>query len=168
MLMDDVVIIKERRLKTDLKISGLGYVAFGIWSFIKFLIQVTADYSVMFSSVSDVDIYSPLFMGILIAISAIVFAIVIPLYLYIGLSAMRYANGKKQLRIFPAIIVVLMIISVLEIPAYIEEILKLDNMLMANTASLLLQLTSIFVLFDMLRCTLGLRKIRKARAEAAG
>lgn len=167
MLMDDGVILKERRYKTDLKISGLGYVAFGVWSFIKFLIQVTADYSVVFSSVSDVDIYSPLFMGIMIAVCVILFSFIIPLYIFVGLSAIRYANGKKQLRIFPVIVIVLIIISFLEIPTYIEEIMNLDNLLMTNAASLLLQLTSIFVLFDMLRCTFGLRKIRKARAEAA-
>lgn len=165
--MDDGLVIKERRYKTDLKISGLGYVAFGIWSFIKFLIQVTADYSVVFSQVEDADIYSPLFMGIMIAVCVVLFAIIIPVYIFVGLSAVRYANDKKKLRFFPVIVIVLLIISFAEIPFYIDEIANLDNLLMTNITSLLLQLTSMFVLFDMLRCVFGLRKIRRTKAEAA-
>ena len=91
--------IKLRRYSDNLRMAGMAYVIFGIWSVIKILASVTMDSRVISEITAPLEgqnlpdevvwiTYGIIFL--------VIFAVILYVHLRIGVAAIRYSKGRKK------------------------------------------------------------------------
>ena len=163
--MDEELKIKQRRYKSDLTISGGTYIVFGIWNIVKTLIQLTGGYQSLVEEMAEQNISAFVTKTILAILFILVAVIIIPFHLFIGRSAIAYANDRKAKRIFFILTPLLLIEAVAEVPMYVMMFTDENQVYESLIAAIVMQITTIIVLFDMLRSMYFLKNIRKETAE---
>ena len=136
---------KLRKYEDDLNISGAGVIIMGAWGIVRILIEIflgTKD-QLNFEESDPVYIVAGI-VGVL-AIIAVVGFIVMKVHLYIGLNAMRAAKGKPYKKGYFTAAVIILILSIVGMATYKEELQDLDN-LDTTIASMLVDLTTIYIL----------------------
>ncbi len=160
--MDEARQAQVRRYNRNIETAGGAVIMFGLWAVVRFLITLAmgsskgveyfkAYYS---SEPSDEDLL------LTIVIFIVIFSIFIALYLIIGLSAIRYANGKKKKRGFAYCAIIVAVLTLLTLPMYFVDDIPsetIDTIL----ASLLTDVTLVAILFDMARSTFKRDKLLK-------
>ena len=117
----------------------------GAWGIVRILIEIflgTKD-QLNFEESDPVYIVAGI-VGVL-AIIAVVGFIVMKVHLYIGLNAMRAAKGKPYKKGYFTAAVIILILSIVGMATYKEELQDLDN-LDTTIASMLVDLTTIYIL----------------------
>ncbi len=144
-----------RRVRNNLRCDGAGYILFGVWGVLKILITVTMDKSFLQKVMEQVefdagDEYNRMIANIVMFIFFTIIALITLLvHLYVGLGALRYSKGIKK-KGFLVAAVLLMIITVDGIINYFEPGEYKEDDYDSIFASVLVDLTAIFLLFDML------------------
>ena len=165
MYMNEQAAIDNRRYKDNLTVSGIGYIAFGLWSCIRIFIQLTSDYSLMFAEATDFDINTVEFKLLIAFTVLIISAVIISVHFYVGLSAISYANGRKKLKIYPAVVIILELSAVLELAYYIVDLISDTDMFFTKIVTIIVQLTTVLILFDIARNLFGLKKLRSTKEQ---
>lgn len=164
--MSDITPTRLRRARGDLKISGLAYMAFGIWSILKIAIELATG---IVSPIS-LDMYaeyssSIIFISLVIAMF-IISGVILILHFYIGFSALRFVKNPRSSRKFLYTAIFILIFYLIEIPVLIFSVLFLNDPSQDTTiASVLLEITTAFVLFDLIRSGFMLSKAAKQGPE---
>ncbi len=167
--MNDDVMAKIREYKKNLVITGYGFMAIELWDIIKFVIQIIREggaKGVFADSDIDEGVLIVLFYFFLIAF----FAIITLFHTYIGLSAARYGTGKSRKKGFLVWAGIYAILTALQFPMLISDLIAEINteeeVSMADTmiASMLVELTLFFILFEMIYYTIRLTNIEKKYA----
>ncbi len=149
-----------RRYENELHISGLGVVVFGIWSVLKTIIQIFMNPDEL--GIDLKDVFSNFVAWITVIVIVAIFCLVITAFhLYIGINASRAARGKNYKKGYVVATVIVLLINVLSMYAYKDSFQDTKN-IETNIASFLVDITSVYVFFVILRSTFVIKKLRKA------
>ena len=133
--------------------------AFGIWEILKVAIEIGTGIIDPFGY-AGLDQYDVKVM-FLTALITLVFlsAIILALHFYVGFSSMRFSKDPTTSRHFLNVSLFLTIYYCIELPAMLYGAFTLDQSVDDTTiASVLFEITSIFILIDIIRCGRILKK----------
>ncbi|MCR5487789.1 MAG: hypothetical protein K6F35_09725 [Lachnospiraceae bacterium] len=151
---------KLRRVEDDLNVSGMGAVILGAWGILRAVIEILTETAEFFDfgEVSPVEkkIYTALMLSFILGFLVLVSWV----HMHVGLNAMREARGKpyKKRYLIPAVIYIIALIASLSL--YGEDFQDEDK-LDTTIASILVDLTTIYLFIIVVRSALKIRKIRR-------
>lgn len=157
--MNGITVANIRRAKGDLKISGLAYMAFGIWEVLKVAIEIGTGIidPFGFAGLDQYDV-KVIFLTALISLFFLS-AIILTLHFYVGFSSMRFSKDPTTSRHFLNVSLLLTLYYCIELPFMLYGSFTLDQSVDDTTiASILFELTSIFILIDIIRSGRILKK----------
>ena len=159
--------IKIRHLRDNLIHAGYGYIIFGIWSVIKLFMMSTMqkEYSGMLSD-SIGSSTGDYFLAIAITAAAYLVMIVFTLgiHLWIGYGAVRYGRGTGRKKSYVVMSAIGIIITLALLPFYFWNPSSGEALIPDDTtiASVLVDITLIFVFLDMILSTIGIDRLMKS------
>lgn len=154
---------KLRRYEDDLNVSGTGVILMGGWAVVRVLIEVFLQTKPSEELAKEAPEDRLPILLIVIGMVVIVSAVVMTIHLYIGLNAMRAAKGVKHSRGYYYAAIILLILSVFGLFSYKEEIKDIEN-IDTTIASILVDLTTIYILAVTVISTRRIRSIKKSEA----
>lgn len=148
---------KIRRFRHNIYISGFGVVILGFWNVVKTILTMTAGTNLNYNP-EDYTATERFFINIFIVlIILVVSGLFFSIHLYIGTNAMKVGKGERRKRRFLVACVILIIISLSNIPSYfvtMAEPATWDTIF----AAIFVDLTLVVCLGDILYSN---RKIKK-------
>ena len=158
-----------RRTEDDLAISGLAVLAMGAWSSVKLWVNMALRYSEVKEMAIERGFPLWLLTEMLILIAVIAGGLGMLLHIYIGLSASADAFRRKIVPPYVMVSVVLFagtVLSALDTVILLEEATESS----AQTASLIIDMTLLFALFQLIRAARRLKRMRREvqTAEVSG
>lgn len=152
-----------RRLENNLITLGTGVIAFGVWTFLKFVIYL------IFGNELD-DQVTGIAKVVTIIILLILGALDMLLRLYIGASARSQGRGKKKSGFYIVITALMILVLTLTIGIEVYSTLRLEGGLIDDVITLIIDVTSLVILVDLMVSAVRLRKLKKyniAKKEAS-
>ena len=173
--------IRERKLRDTLCTSGIAVMAFGAWSAIKSVIQVsntvkplievmqkTATTEEEIALAREAMQYSSAITWILVGLALAIGLVEILIRCYIGNTARRVGRGMKP--ITTKWLVFSVILFLLEIAGLIYEIISLESYLLVSSitdyiVTLFVMATSLYATWELLSSAFSLKKLLNKAAE---
>jgi len=157
--------IRQRRI--NMSTLGMGVIAFGVWSILKFYLYIWVDSA--YVKLPDV---SPEVMAMVKTFTYVFIAVFLlidlGLRLYLGLSARAEGMGKRKGRTYIVLTALLLIGNVIAwvIALFNASLTKAENQSTLDFyVSLLVDFSSTAMLADLLYNAIRLRKLEKAKAK---
>ncbi len=153
-------ITRLRRYEDDLHVSGTGVVILGAWSIIRILIELvlnTKDFIDLdeIDSVGAKAVTTALVLGLI----AILSFIIMKVHLYIGLNAIKAAQGKPYKKGYVLAAIIFTVLSVLSLIVYKDEFNDLTR-IDTTIASILVDLTTIYLFIVVIVSSFKIKKIK--------
>ena len=164
--MDDDVKARIRRYNRNIETSGIAVIFYSIWAVIKFVVPILLGDEALHEILGfDLETYEEV-KDLLYVLIPVLFGITLIVYYYVGRSAIKFARGKKKRRFFAIVALLLLVNTVTYFPAYYEEFSDFSNYgdIDTTVASLLVDITLTFILFDMIYSTFMVSRLKKAEA----
>ncbi len=155
-----------RRYEDDLTVGGFGVAILGAWDVLKVFIQMLMEAKETFAMDGIEDegkIVAAISIIVVIALLLLISFIILKLHFYIGLNAAKAAKGQPYKKGYYTAAVILLVLSIIGMSSYIDDIRDLDS-IDTTIASILVDLTSIYVLVTVITAT---GKVRALRAKPA-
>ena len=147
-----------RRYQNLLTVSGLGVIAFGVWSVLKTLLVFFFNKE-EFGEMPEETWARVIMFVILGALLLIVFLI----HLFVGLSARAEGFGKKKGYAYIVVAILMTCMSVASIVMIFLEIK--ETSIMELTVSLIVEATSLIVMIELLVAAFTVKKLRRELGE---
>lgn len=163
-LINDDNSIMKRRYSNRLKMAGRAIIIFGLWQSLQVIILFILNYDTIASEVmegvdADVSSINTIYVALVIAIILVVgFPFLVNLYM--GLSAMGEAKGKKKTPVYLVICALSFIFSLSSI-----FLSNKDNYIELVIASLIVDITFCIACIDVIYSSIRLRKYRKIKEK---
>lgn len=161
--------VQLRRYKNRLSQSGEGFIVFGLWNILKTVMVITMrdDVGFIASEITDGSIDPEIVNGIIIVMYIIVSAVIMAVHFRAGRGAVRYAKGKSRKRSFLVLTGVILLFSAAAVPGVFSQsgdavYRGADTMI----ASVLIDLTMIFISLDMFRCVIKIKHLAGTEADS--
>ena len=154
-----------RRYNSNIRLSGRFFIFFGLWSVIRVILMFTMDSEFKSAAFADVELAAGdewLFSIILFLLFAVIFIILMGFHLFIGISAIRYSKGKSKNILFLILAGLNMIIVLIGIPLNLDTTYYSIASIIASTV---VDLTMVFLLFDMIWSAIKVNRLSKAAKE---
>ncbi len=155
--------IRIRRLKNNIDISGQAIMLFGAWGVIKALLMLYFDPTMNDMIRSGTEDYNEferrIFFVLFTSVIVVILVLIFLFYYMIGKGAVRYARGEKKSARFIVPAAVLLVFEVATLPGFFTD--KVANTLDASVWSLLVELGTCFMLFDMIYSYYAIKRISK-------
>ena len=152
-----------RRYEDDLNIGGIGAVIMGVWLIVRICMQFMLNPPDL--GLNEEDPETALFVMIFISVAmALILITILCFHLYIGINAMRAAQGKKYKKKYFAVAIIALVVNVLSMISYKDSFSDLSN-IDTTIASILVDLVTIYILIIVIRSELKLRKLRPEQQQ---
>ncbi|MDC7293299.1 hypothetical protein NXH67_07210 [Butyrivibrio sp. DSM 10294] len=158
-----------RKHEDNLNVCGIGVVILSAWDVFKAAMQfltkvkdVIGDYLEQFEEGEKG--YALLFFIVFIAIVLLGIGLIFWLHAYIGFNASRAAKRLPYKKGYYAWAIILLVLSVLSLPDYIEKLGNLEE-IETTVASLIIDLTSIYILGTVVVSTRKIKALRSAQTQ---
>ena len=149
-----------RRYEDNLYVSGVGVIIMGVWNVIKPVMQLALGSGIYDSGLTVIE-YPETTLGIVVSFIIIFLLLaVLGLHFFVGVNAVRAAKREKHKKGYVVGAVIMLIISVLGLAVYrssITDLKKIDT----TIASLLVDITAIYMFITMIRSAAKIKKLRK-------
>ncbi len=156
-----------RRYEDDLSVGGFGVIILGAWDILKLFMQIIMDWDEIadFGPVSEADkLPMAILIIVIVAFIVLISFLIFKIHLYIGMNASRAARGMPYKKGYYVWAVVLLVLSVLSMSAYIDEIAELEN-IETTIASIIVDLTTIYCLSLVVFSTRKIKKIKELQTQ---
>jgi hypothetical protein len=164
--------IQLRYYKNNLAIGGRYYIIFGIWTVFKLLLELSLG-DLQFSRIVDETVKNGVDRSIaticVTIFIAIVFAIIMIIHFMVGKNAVRFGKSqenRKRFYIYTSIVALINIIGLASYP--IDMIKGRFNFNLTFIASVLVDLSVIFILIDLFYSALMIEKLIKQKPVEEG
>ena len=164
--MNEKTQIDLRRYQSNLALSGMAYIAFGIWSVIRLIIQFAlTDLKMNPESLEMLSGSTALFA----AFAVIVVFIVINLtgiQIIIGFKAIKYARNLGGSVILPIVTAFLVLLHIFDIVYIFMAIFdtKQDGT-DTSIAAILIEITTLIIVFDMMWSSIRIKMLNPAKEK---
>ncbi len=150
-----------RKYQNHMLLSGKGVILLGIWGIFKlFFLQILLDHG-LDKAINNTDLDEleiTLAKIVFLIVFGIICLIILILHFYIGRNAIKYSKGQKHSNLFIMITAIYAIIYIISLPYYFTEQPK-DTLIDTSFAALLIDITSLFILFDIINSFAKIRKL---------
>ena len=155
-----------RKLEDDLNVSGTGAILMGLWSIIRVIMQVYVELKKkMDTELAANETFEKTLVVILVMLLlGVLCAAVMMIHLYIGLNAIRAAKGMKYKKGYFAATIIFGLLTVSSLDMYLEEFRKIED-IDTTIASMLVDLTTIYIFAVIIISTVKLRKLREKEIQ---
>ncbi len=171
--------IKLRKSQNTLIIVGAGMILFDIWSAVKALIVLLIGRADTIASVREnmTDDSLQLSDGAILAVTIIIFMLAVLIELgirvYIGLSAIAEARGKRSGKLYLVLTVFFILFSFVTIAASIVALVtgavkEGTSQEDVSMASIVIEVTSLIMMIQMIISAVRVKKYNKAAAQKGG
>ena len=160
-------IIQLRRYEDDLNVGGMGVIMLGAWDILKVLIYALMNIKdeFRFEEFAEGDeMIAAAVIAVIIAVLVLLFFLVFKIHLYIGLNASRAARGEPYKKGYYTGAIILLVLSVSGTFSYIFEFKDLAN-IDTTLASLLVDLTTVYILWTVISSTRKIRKLKSSQTQ---
>ena len=161
--MDEESRVKIRKYNKNVEINGAAMIMFGAWSVIRIVLSFIMETDDVARYVDKTDMDMMTYLVIAILASLLVLIVVSIFHLSIGIGAIRYAKGKSKKKGFLFMSMLVMLGSVSTMPQYLS-LLDSENNIDTTIASLMVDVTMIYIQIDMLKSVIRLEKLKKKAA----
>ncbi len=157
--------VNLRRYTDNLAGSGSAVILFGAWTAVRLIMQITMDrtsYEEIIEAAGITD-YTPEFLNLVIFFILLFCALIIMLlHLCVGVAAIRYSRGRSVRRTYLPFVAVVMIFMFVAIRSnFIDSGTGQYVFKMTGLATSIVDITMIFVLFDIICSSVKIGKLRK-------
>ena len=156
-----------RRKQNMLVNSGGGVILLGLWSIIKGLLTVYLQFDdiVEPQMLTELGENAVFLKPIMIVMSFIGLGFVLLLRLFVGLNAYREGRGRRFRRTYPFFAIILFLLGLIGFILELRVLFSSDSAKDTTLATLLLDLASLFILFQTLAAVFSVRRLQKAKGE---
>ncbi len=154
--------VKLRRYEDDLNVGGVGVVILGAWDVLKVIMHmiIEAKNDINLDEFANEDkTLAVVMIAAIIAVILLFVLLIFKLHWYIGINASKAAKGEAYKKGYYTGAVILLVLSVLGMFTYIDELKDLAN-IETTIASFIVDLTSVYILWAVVSST---RKIRELK-----
>lgn len=149
---------KLKRCENDLYVAGMGVIIFGAWDVAKVLIEVLLGEDGIPNMVAGEELKVQIMGWILVLGMVTVLSVVaMAVSLYVGLNAQRAARGRAYKKGYFVVAIIMLVLSVLALITYKDTAQHMEN-IDTTIASLIVDLTGIYVYIMLIRSTIQIRK----------
>ncbi len=147
--------------------SGGGVILLGLWSIIKGLLTVYLQFDdiVEPQMLTELGENAVFLKPIMIVMSFIGLGFVLLLRLFVGLNAYREGRGRRFRRTYPFFAIILFLLGLIGFILELRVLFSSDSAKDTTLATLLLDLASLFILFQTLAAVFSVRRLQKAKGE---
>ena len=149
-----------RKYEDDLHVGGIGVIIMGVWSIVKVLIEIFTNTKEFFDVESDDPVEKALTIIVILVFIGAVSVIVMYIHLYIGLNAMKAARGLKYKKRFHIVTIIYTVISIAALITYKEDLKDIQN-IDTTIASILVDLTTIYILIVVFISAINIKKLKE-------
>ncbi|MCR4807054.1 MAG: hypothetical protein K5857_05200 [Lachnospiraceae bacterium] len=161
-MQDDNALI--RKYRKNIEVSGLALIIIGAWSVLKTVLTLLLGAKSFQELIGATDSEMEEYRVIYIVTMIMICAVALLFFLYLGTSAVKFSAGRKKKKTFLYIASVFGILTLAGIPLYFTSddlIQNIDTVL----ASVLVDLSTCFLIYDMVFSAHRLRKLIQERGE---
>lgn len=154
--------VKMRRYQNLLTVSGLGVIAFALWSVLKtimLMVMKKDDFGKIFDDISD----DATLKTIVIVTIAVVLLVDLLIRLFVGLSARAEGFGKKKGYAYIVFAVLLAILSLVSLVLIFFDVG--EKSITELTVSVIVEATSLIVIIELLVAAFTVKKLKKELGE---
>jgi len=152
--------IRLRKYEDDLNAGGMGVIVLCLWSVLKILVQIFLETKESVD-LSDTEPWMRVVVYIVVMLFlALILSGIFLVHLYIGLNAMRAAKSKEYKKGYFIAAVILLILAIISLYSYKSRLQDTEH-LDTTIASIIVDLTSIYVFALVVCSTLKIRRIKK-------
>ncbi len=156
-----------RRHEDNLYVSGLGVIIMGIWNVLRPVLQMTFG-SVSYVDFEGVDPSIAEFVAVITVFILIAFFLAfLGLHFFIGMNAMKAAKRQKHKKGYFVCAIVVLVFSTLSMVSYAESLKNLDS-IDTTIAALLVDVTTLYIFFTVIRSTVKIRKLKQIQEQGQG
>lgn len=159
-LVNDDNSVLQRKYSNRLKMAGRAIIIFGLWSslqvLILFFLNQESLLTLIYEALKEEGVDNSALYTILIIVAILVLGIPFLINLYMGLSAMSEAKGKKKTPVYLVICVLSFIVSFVSI--FMSD---LSDYLELAIASLVVDVTFCIACIDVVYSAIRLRRCKK-------
>ena len=161
--MDEDKKAQLRRYNRNIRMSGSVVIVYGVWSVIKFIVPIlfgTINVAQMLGA-DEEEFKEYGWFAIIIII--IMLGIILLVHVLIGRGAINYSTGKKKSRLFFVGALIFFGFTLCSIYQYGDDIKNVRYLedIDETLAAIMMDLTFLFVLFDLMRSTIKVSGYRK-------
>ena len=157
--------IALRRYMNNLENSGAACILLGFWGAMKLFIEIFMDKKNYNEVVFQVDNskYSEIFLRVVIFVTVVIITLILmSVHLSIGVRAIRYSKGKKKRRSYLFLTALVLICNIWGLANNFHDDSTGQYVLKSTAiAATLVDLTYEFILFDIIRSSVMIAKLRK-------
>lgn len=147
-----------RKYEDDLNISGIGVIIMGAWSCAKVFIEVLLNSDDVFGEQGGIKDLGPVGISIVLILVFILSIIIMKIHLYIGGNAMKASKGMQHKKGYFVAAIIYAVVNVLGLLPYYESLQNVDT-IDTTIASILVDLTTIYILIIVIISTLKIKRI---------
>lgn len=151
---------RYRKYQKNVEIGGKAIIIFGVWSIIKFIASVLLGQQSLRDLLGIDPNYPEQFMFVLVVIMIVLLALTMVWHAYIGVSAIKYAQGLKKSRFFLVWAALMLVVTVCSIPGYFDPSNNPES-LDTVIVSVLVDLSMSFALLDMIYSSFMMTRIKR-------
>ncbi len=156
-----------RRYQDNLNVCGLGVIILGAWGVLKFIMQLIMEWRDMFDLEAANEEEMGIIIGVTIAVIAVMMLIIFlifGIYIYIGWNASRAARDLPCKRGYFVWAVILLVLSAASMIFYADDLKDVEN-IDSTIASILVDLTGIYILWNVIVTTKKIRQLQSAQEQ---
>ena len=159
--MNDQKVLKKKikKCESDILICGLGVMVFGLWSVLKFIIEMLYGNLDYLEEINEGD--PQIRVLVMLGVAFFVSAFILGIHTYIALKAFRYVNGPRRKKGFLVLVVILAIVTAINIPDYFRN--DAGKFIIDDTivAAALVDVTLFYILCDLVYSAIRLAVFNK-------
>ncbi|MCR5734754.1 MAG: hypothetical protein K6G22_09140 [Lachnospiraceae bacterium] len=152
--------IKTRKYRNNIEVSGRATMILGAWFVAKFILSILLGAESLTKLFGFTGLEPVLYWNLCIALLVVLITLIFLLYIYIGRSAVKYARGQKKNRFFLIITAIFAIMNIWGIPWYFTMDYYKELSLSTRVASAFVDISSVFISFDMIFSAYALSKLK--------
>ena len=153
-----------RRYENNLAITGLGTIAFGIWSIIKTLLSFYLDESEIMALI-DTTADEVIVVKVTIVLIFVALAIDLALRLYTGLRAVAEGRGRKSGKAYIVISGILALVALLNVIFYcnLPEFIEDDMDIVDRIVAFIFEASIFITQLELMVSAIKLKKLQRGR-----
>ena len=167
--IDTTVETKIRKYRDNMRISAYGTFLFGAWNILKCVLYLLMDKG-YFNALYEMYDYPEEIWGLAMALIFILLGIDLLLRLLVSFAAIKESKGKKKgcgYVIFGVILLIIVYIPMLCADVYTTVQIDDVAMLIDSIVATIVDITSVYALFDLLYCSIRFKILSKQYAKLA-
>ena len=153
-----------RRYEDDLYVSGIGSIIMGVWAVVKIIMEIFLGSADIIHLEAEDQTEKVIGIIISIVVVAALSYFVLRVHFYIGLNAMRAAQGKEYKKGYLTVTIVMMIIYILGMYSY-KTLFTSPDSTDTTIATVLVDLTTIYIFVIVIRSANLIKKIKENMRE---